>query len=194
MKQNHEKTIDTLIWRIKNEIPIIKKKTKGIKFKYADLDTIENALEPHIKREGVCYSHKVYYDGHSNVLETRIYLEKNHSDNKVLSMRIPEGVQKSGMDDFQVLGAAITYFRRYHLVTAFGLNTQEDLDSYQAQEKENQKKENKRLVDHVAKVKSLIERGRAKGTIIRYVQDKKVTSQSDLKQIQELIKANYETK
>jgi len=42
---------------------------------------------------------------------------------------IPQGVQLKGMNDFQVLGSAITYIRRYALSSALGLVTDKDIDA-----------------------------------------------------------------
>jgi hypothetical protein len=42
---------------------------------------------------------------------------------------IPQGVQLKGMNDFQVAGSAITYFRRYALSSALGLVTDKDTDA-----------------------------------------------------------------
>jgi len=45
------------------------------------------------------------------------------------SLRIPQGVQLKGMNDFQVLGSAITYARRYSLSMMLGIVTDEDNDA-----------------------------------------------------------------
>ena len=42
---------------------------------------------------------------------------------------IPQGVQLKGMNDFQVLGSAITYIRRYALSSILGLVTDKDTDA-----------------------------------------------------------------
>ena len=42
---------------------------------------------------------------------------------------IPKGVQLKGMNDFQVLGSAITYIRRYALSSILGLVTDKDTDA-----------------------------------------------------------------
>jgi hypothetical protein len=42
---------------------------------------------------------------------------------------IPQGVQLKGMNDFQTLGSAVTYIRRYSLSSALGLVTDKDTDA-----------------------------------------------------------------
>jgi hypothetical protein len=42
---------------------------------------------------------------------------------------IPQGVQLKGMNDFQVLGSAITYLRRYALSSILGIVTDKDVDA-----------------------------------------------------------------
>jgi hypothetical protein len=56
-------------------------------------------------------------------------------------VRIPQGVQLKGMNDFQVLGSAITYLRRYSLSAALGLITDVDTDASGEQEKPQSKDE-----------------------------------------------------
>jgi hypothetical protein len=42
---------------------------------------------------------------------------------------IPQGVQLKGMNEFQVYGSAITYFRRYAISSLLGIVTDKDTDA-----------------------------------------------------------------
>jgi hypothetical protein len=53
---------------------------------------------------------------------------------------IPQNVQLKGMNDFQVLGSAITYLRRYALSSICGLVTDKDTDASGEQVKHEPKK------------------------------------------------------
>ena len=48
---------------------------------------------------------------------------------------IPQGVALKGMNDFQVLGSAVTYIRRYALSSMLGVVTDKDIDASGEQEK-----------------------------------------------------------
>ena len=50
---------------------------------------------------------------------------------------IPQDVQLKGMNDFQVLGSAITYIRRYALSSILGIVTDKDTDASGEQTKKS---------------------------------------------------------
>jgi hypothetical protein len=51
------------------------------------------------------------------------------------SIEIPQGVSLKGMNQFQVDGSAITYYRRYALSSLLGIVTDDDNDAAGKQEK-----------------------------------------------------------
>lgn len=105
------------------ECPVIHKGTKGYGYTYADLPAIFEVINPILKKHKIGFIQAV--DG--DKLETCIF----HEDGETItrSANIPQGVQLKGMNDFQVLGSAITYMRRYQLSAMLGIVTDKDVDA-----------------------------------------------------------------
>lgn len=112
-----------------NECPIIYKGTKGYGYQYADLTAIIPVINPLLKKHKLSYAQPLK----GNSIETIIFhIESGESISSIID--IPQGVQLKGMNDFQVLGSAITYLRRYSLASILGLITDADLDACGVQE------------------------------------------------------------
>jgi hypothetical protein len=106
------------------EVPVIHKDTQGYGYTYADLPTILPIINPLLKKHGLGFTQLIC----GQAVKTIIF----HSDSGEqleCSTDIPQGVQLKGMNDFQVLGSAITYIRRYALSAALGLVTDKDTDA-----------------------------------------------------------------
>tara|TARA_R110000787_G_scaffold62331_2_gene141032 strand:+ start:2348 stop:2887 length:540 start_codon:yes stop_codon:yes gene_type:complete len=172
---------DKKLWEIKAKLPKFKKATKGFKFKYTNLSDIEKGLKPLLLENRIGYAHSIDVDGGKNVLVTTIFdLDSGASQKHRLV--IPEAVKLAGMNDYQSLGSALTYFRRYHLVVAFGILTDEDVDAIQEPIPQA-------VVNHVEKIKQLIKIGRAKTTLEKYYTTyKPKMSPAQMTDIEELIK------
>lgn len=148
------------MWEVKRELPVMKKASKGFKFKYTNLSDIEKKLIPVLEEKKIGYVHRLDISEGSNVLNTSIFcLDTGETQSHRLV--IPPAVKLAGMNDYQSLGSALTYFRRYHLVVAFGILTDEDVDAIQPKVKAVS-------VNHVEKVQQLIAIGRAKSTLEKY--------------------------
>lgn len=117
------------------EVPVILKETTGYGYQYADLPAIFATINPLLKKNGLGF----YQAVNDNVLKTVVFHvstgECIESDTS-----IPQGVVLKGMNDFQVLGSAITYLRRYALSSMLGLVTDKDTDASGEQIKKVAKK------------------------------------------------------
>lgn len=106
------------------EVPVILKDTSGYGYKYADLPAIFETINPLLKKHGLGF----YQAVNDNKIKTVVFhiesCEQIESDTN-----IPQGVQLKGMNDFQVLGSAITYIKRYALSSLLGLVTDKDTDA-----------------------------------------------------------------
>lgn len=106
------------------EVPPIYKGTSGYGYKYADWGEILKVINPLLKKHNL---------GFTQVLDETslrtILFHTESSEEIVSSVEIPQGVELKGMNDFQVLGSAITYLRRYSLSSILGLVTDEDADA-----------------------------------------------------------------
>lgn len=102
----------------------IYKGTEGYGYKYADWGQILEMINPVMAMHKLGFTQLI--DGTS--LKTVVFhTESGESIESVAA--IPQGVQLKGMNDFQVLGSAITYMRRYALSAALGLVTDKDADA-----------------------------------------------------------------
>jgi hypothetical protein len=106
------------------EVPVIHKGTQGYGYSYADLPAIFNIINPLMKKHGLGFTQMMTDIG----LQTTIF-HCESGENISSTATIPQGVQLKGMNDFQVLGSAITYIRRYALSSALGLVTDKDTDA-----------------------------------------------------------------
>lgn len=117
------KTLLTALANFQQEVPIIHKGTKGYGYSYADLPTIFTTINPILKK------HKLGF--YQAVNGTQIKTVVFHFDGEQIESLtdIPQNVSLKGMNDFQVLGSAITYIRRYALESLLGLVASKDIDA-----------------------------------------------------------------
>ena len=106
-----------------SEVPTIKKNASGYNYKFADLDEITKVIKPLLTKHGLGYTQPL--DG-TNIKTIIFHAESGESLESVV--HIPQDVELKGQNQFQVMGSAITYLRRYALSSALGLVTDEDAD------------------------------------------------------------------
>lgn len=106
------------------EVPVIHKGTTGYGYSYASISQIFEIINPLLKKHGLGFTQLMQ----GTQLETIIFHSESGEYLKSVS-DIPQNVQLKGMNDFQVAGSAITYFRRYALSSALGLVTDVDNDA-----------------------------------------------------------------
>lgn len=106
------------------EVPAIFKSTKGYGYTYADLTQILHVINPLMKKHELAFTQMI--DGTSLVT---VIIHTKTGETIEAKMDIPQGVQLKGMNEFQVLGSAITYCRRYQLSAMLGLVSDADIDA-----------------------------------------------------------------
>lgn len=106
------------------DVPDIYKNSQGYGYKFADLGEINAVIKPLLKKHGLGYAQPINGDTVTTVI---FHAESGEAIES--SANIPQGVQLKGMNDFQVLGSAITYLRRYSLSSMLGLITDADADA-----------------------------------------------------------------
>ena len=107
-----------------NEVPTIHKGTKGYGYSYADLPTILTTINPLLKKYGLGFTQLL----NGNCINTVVF----HCESGATiqgSVDVPDDVILKGMNKFQVVGSAITYYRRYSLSSILGLVTDVDADA-----------------------------------------------------------------
>lgn len=112
------------------ECPTIHKGTKGYGYSYADLPTIFEKINPIMNKYGLGFTQLI--EGES--IKTIIFHAES-GETLESKMNIPTDIQLKGMNFFQVMGSAITYYRRYALSSALGIVTDIDNDAQGEQEK-----------------------------------------------------------
>ncbi|AZA91181.1 ERF superfamily [Chryseobacterium nakagawai] len=114
------------------EVPVIHKDTQGYGYSYADLPAIFEIINPLLKINGLGFTQPI------NGKEIKTIIFHTETGESIEStIEIPEGVQLKGMNDYQVLGSAITYLRRYALASILGLVTDKDTDGNGVEKKQN---------------------------------------------------------
>lgn len=120
------------------EVPTIHKGTKGYGYSYADLSQIFDVIKPLMKKHGLGFTQVI----NDSKLTTTVF-HVDCDDELVSSIDIPQGAQLKGMNEFQTLGSAITYLRRYAISSMLGLVTDVDNDASGEQVKKSQPKKQK---------------------------------------------------
>ncbi len=106
------------------EVPVIHNETEGYGYTYTKLPRILEVINPLMKENGLGFTQV----GEGTSLKTVIFhIESGESLESVFD--IPQEVSLAKMNDFQVLGSAISYLRRYALSSALGLVTDKDIDA-----------------------------------------------------------------
>lgn len=106
------------------ECPVIHQDTEGYGYTYANLKKIFSTINPILAKHGLGYYQSVQSQQVSTTVFHIATEQTIHSESD-----IPQGVQLKGMNDFQVLGSAITYFKRYQISALLGLITDKDIDA-----------------------------------------------------------------
>jgi len=117
------------------EVPVIHKATQGYGYTYADLPKIFEVINPLLKKHGLGFTQLI---NGTQIATCLFHVESAESIESKID--IPQGVILKGMNEFQVLGSAITYLRRYALSSMLGLVTDKDTDASGEQIKNEPKK------------------------------------------------------
>jgi hypothetical protein len=118
------------------EVPVIHKATQGYGYSYSDLPKIFSVINPLLKKHGLGFTQLI---NGTDLVTVLFHCESGESIES--KTEIPQNVQLKGMNDFQVLGSAITYLRRYALSSILGLVTDKDTDASGEQVKHETKKQ-----------------------------------------------------
>lgn len=106
------------------EVPVIHKDTQGYGYTYADLPKVLEVISPLLKKHGLGFSQLLQGQSIQTIL---FHIESGETLES--SIDIPQNVSLKGMNEFQVLGSAITYLRRYSISSILGIVTDKDTDA-----------------------------------------------------------------
>jgi len=122
------------------EVPVIHKGTSGYGYSYADLPAIFEIINPLMKKHRLGFYQAVESTTDKNAIRTVVFHVESGEAIQSDTL-IPNNVQLAKMNEFQVLGSAITYIRRYALSSMLGLVTDKDTDASGEQIKKFEKPE-----------------------------------------------------
>jgi len=122
-----EKNFYSKIAEIQKEIGKMQKDTKGYNYQYFDINQLLEKLKPLLEKHNLILLQPIK---NGEVISAIIDTE----DNKEISssLKLPEGVKPQDM------GSAITYYRRYTLVSLLAIEAEDD-DGAKATKKEVKK-------------------------------------------------------
>jgi hypothetical protein len=106
------------------EVPTIHKATQGYGYTYADLPKIFEVINPLLKKYGLGFTQLI---NGTDLITIVFHVETGETIES--KTQIPQNVALKGMNDFQVLGSAITYLRRYALSSILGIVSDKDTDA-----------------------------------------------------------------
>ena len=118
------------------EVPVIHQDTKGFNYTYANLSAIFKVIKPLLKKHGLSFTQLLNGDS----LKTIIFHVES-GETLESEVNIPQDVTLNKMNTFQIIGSAITYYRRYSLSAALGLITDKDIDACGDQKEDIKKKQ-----------------------------------------------------
>jgi len=193
------------LFHFQNEDIIIPKNKKAYGYNYAPLDSIIEIIKPYLEKHKIGYNHIVDEDDNGKVTVTTYIFNYHNEDDYIKSeTTIDDSVKLSGMNKFMVIGSAITYYRRYHLVVMLGLTTDEDSDAGGAVKSENKKTattskqtsgrsiqsaKSESEVDYVAIFENLVAKNKTIDQLNKMFSTyKKNMSNETIKQVTEIIK------
>ena len=124
IEPNSSTNIKQAIANFQQECPVILQQTKGFGYTYADLPTIFQVINPLLAKHRLGFTQPLDGDKVKTIvfhIDTGEVIES--------SITIPQGVMLKGMNDFQVLGSAISYLRRYSISSILGIVSDKDTDA-----------------------------------------------------------------
>ena len=129
-QQEQKVSIYNALADFQQECPTIHKATKGYGYTYSDLPSIFKVINPILRKHALGFTQLI----NGTSIDT-ILFHTTTGETITSKTEIPQGVALKGMNDFQVLGSAVTYIRRYALSSMLGVVTDKDIDASGEQEK-----------------------------------------------------------
>ena len=106
------------------ECPVIHQGTKGYGYTYSSLTEILSIINPIMKKHNLGFTQLIQND----TIQTIVF-ETTTGQSIESNISIPGDVKLKGMNEFQVLGSAISYLKRYQLSSILGIVTDKDTDA-----------------------------------------------------------------
>lgn len=118
--------------KCQSELKDVFKGQKGYGYNYAPLDEVLKEIRPIATKNGISFMQSQTFGDYVVSIET-IILHESGESYKTLSQS--PFAKLKGMNEYQSIGSAITYLRRYALSAAFGIASDGDQDAHGEQDK-----------------------------------------------------------
>jgi len=115
--------------KVQEEIKDIGKDSKGYGYNYTSFDSLVQYLRPLLAKNGISFAQMPVGDENQVGVQT-IYMHTDSGEWITSVIKSPIAEAK-GMNTYQSIGSAITYFRRYSLSAFVGIASDEDIDASQ---------------------------------------------------------------
>jgi len=117
---------------VQKEIKDISKDSTGYGYKYTSFDKLVQYLRPLLAKHGISFVQMPvgdkYDDAKGTVGLQTLYMHAESGEWITNAIKSPVAESK-GMNTYQSIGSAITYFRRYSLSSFVGIASEEDVDA-----------------------------------------------------------------
>jgi len=113
--------------KVQKEIKDISKDSTGYGYNYTSFDKLVQYLRPLLTKHGISFVQMPVGDDKQVGLQT-MYMHAESGEWITNSIKSPIAESK-GMNTYQSIGSAITYFRRYSLSSFVGIASEEDIDA-----------------------------------------------------------------
>ncbi len=123
------------LFEVQKSIEVVNKKTQGFGYKYANLPAVYDMLQPLWAANNLLILHPNTGERGSDDMDLTLWITHVTSGQWIQAMysrpRVPLSVTSPSpgqkpANELQAEGSVITYLRRYHLVSFFGVATEED--------------------------------------------------------------------
>jgi len=181
--------------KLKEELPVIPKTESAYegRYSYAPLDGVLEVVEPKMRDLKLWYMHEMNCDTESTLqyITTTVFdIETGEQFSSTTSVDPATSLAK--MNAFMVVGSALTYFRRYHLVTMLGLTTDADNDAGGSTVNSRAVDKVEATVDYYSHLSNLINAGKNKTSVMKFFNIYKGQMSSDVvKKCKSLIEKTF---
>jgi len=121
---------------LQSEIKDIAKDSTGYGYKYTSFDKLVQYLRPLLSKHGLSFI-QMPSSGHDNNQIGLTTLYMHTSGEWIMNTILSPILDSKGMNMYQSIGSAITYFRRYSLSSFVGIASEEDRDASTSDDKQN---------------------------------------------------------
>lgn len=120
MENIKQKNIYEKLALVQEEVGTMQKDTKGYNYKYFDINQLLEKLQPILKKHNLAVFQPIIDNSVMTIIMDVSGYQNAFGSEMKSSIKLPEGVKPQDM------GSAITYYRRYSLVSLLAIQAEDD--------------------------------------------------------------------